>query len=110
MRSPPLVEAQEIYPAVLDPSQLSKQQSSLTTSRGGLFQEIGPDVRALLGAAPYLQGADKNNLNCILFLTYRNDGLVMMLAQPETYLSPSGPKSSPLLHMTRECHFIRALA
>jgi len=92
-----------------------------------MFQELGPDARAILGVIGFFpQGVDENNVDwlfptisngpsildkfCILSLTHRNNGFVTMLAPLRDYLSPEDPKLSPLLCTTKEHYFTRMSA
>ena len=93
-----------------------------------MFQELGPDARALLEVVAFFpQGVDENKLDwlfpmipnrknmfdkfCVLSLTYRSgSGFATMLAPLRDYLCPKTPELSPLLCATKENYFCRLVA
>ena len=92
-----------------------------------MFQELGPDARALLEVVAFFpQGIDENNLGwlfpttsnrenifdkyCVLSLTHRSDGFVTMLAPLRDYLHPRNPMTSPPLCVIKERFFRRLSA
>jgi len=89
-----------------------------------MFQELGPDARALLEVIAFFpQGIDEDNLSwlfpiisngadvfdkfCVLSLAYRSNSFVTMLAPLRDYLCPEDPRSSPLLCATKEQYLTR---
>jgi len=89
-----------------------------------MFQELGPDARAVLEVVAFFpQGVNGKNIDwlfptisnrtnvidkfCMLSLTHRSNGFITMLAPLRDYLSPKDPKLSSLLLTTKECYLTR---
>jgi len=97
-----------------------------------IFRKLGPDARDLLGVIAFFpQGVNENNLDwlfstrnffrrlsltasdgknmidkfCTLSLTYRSNGIVMMLPPLRDYFCPKDPRSSPLLCTIKKRYF-----
>ena len=82
-----------------------------------MFRELGPDTRTLLEAiASFSQDANENNSVsgmidipnkfCVLSMTYRSKSFVKMPGQLRGHLYFKDPKSSTLLCMTKERHWV----
>jgi len=89
-----------------------------------MFQELGPDARALLEVIAFFpQGVDEGNLDwlfptipnrenifdkfCVLSLTNRSNGFSTLLAPLREYVCPKDPKTSLLLCAIKESYFGR---
>ena len=91
-----------------------------------MFQELGPDARAVLEVVAFFpKGVDENNLDwlfpaivnredvfdkfCVLSLAYRGNGFATMLAPLRDYLHLKDPTLSPLLCAIKE-HYLSRLS
>jgi len=89
-----------------------------------MFQELGPEARAILEVIAFFpQGINENNADwlfpiildrtnvfdtfCVLSLTHRSNGFITMLAPIRDHFSPKDPRSSILLCATKELYFSR---
>ena len=88
-----------------------------------MFRKLGSDARDLGVIAFYPRGVNENNVDwlfpdissranildtlCVLFLTYRSNGFITMLAPLRDHLCSKDPMSSPLLCTTKKRYFSR---
>ena len=90
------------------------------------FQGLGPDARDLLRVIAFFpQGVDEDSIDrlfptipgrkdmfdnfCVLSLTYRDNGFIMMLAPVRDYLSPKNPMLIPILCSAKDYYLTRLM-